>query len=151
MPTSTDPSLDPSPDPSSRASVPSTSPAIPTARILDTSVFEALRADQSLDGLDIVDELIKLFLDETPAQLQQIREAAQMNDAIGLRQAAHTLKGGSAGLGVTEVARLSAELEKLGRGGVVDGAAMLLLQLETEYVRACEALAAYRVETRGHG
>jgi CheY-like chemotaxis protein len=131
----------------SHASVPASS-AGPS---LDLKVFEALRAGQLPDEPDLVSELIKLYLDETPAQLQQIREAVQASNASGLRHAAHTLKGGSASLGVIEVARLSAELEKLGRGGVVDGAAALLLQLEAEYARACEALMVVRVEARGHG
>jgi HPt (histidine-containing phosphotransfer) domain-containing protein len=130
---------------------PSPSTLDPITSIIDLAVFETLRAGQPPGEPDLVNELITLFLDETPAQLQQIREAVQTNDAAGLRHAAHTLKGGSASLGVMEVARVSAELEKLGRGGAVDGAAALLLQLETEYARACEALNTLRAEARGHG
>jgi signal transduction histidine kinase/CheY-like chemotaxis protein/HPt (histidine-containing phosphotransfer) domain-containing protein len=115
---------------------------------IDPSILENLRAGRPPGEPDLVSELIALYLEETPAQLRQIQDAVRARDAAGLRHAAHTLKGGSASLGALEMARLSAELEKIGRGGMVDGAAALLLQLEGEYARVCEALEALRATPR---
>ena len=74
--------------------------------------------------------------------LQQIRDAVETGQATKLRQAAHTLKGSSASLGAKALAAKSHELEKIGRGGSVEGAGVLLPQLEAEFDRARRALEA---------
>jgi HPt (histidine-containing phosphotransfer) domain-containing protein len=58
-----------------------------------------------------------------------------------LRRAAHNLKGSSNNLGARTMAALSAELETLGKNGMVAGAAELVTRLEQEYQRVCRALA----------
>jgi HPt (histidine-containing phosphotransfer) domain-containing protein len=70
-----------------------------------------------------------------------MRKAIAAGDADALRKAAHALKGSSANLGAQQVSAVSAELEKLGRSGTVQGAEALFARLESEFARALAALA----------
>lgn len=108
--------------------------------VLDPKMFASLRRGQSPTDPDIVTELIQIFLGESQPLLQQIRDAVATGQAAQLRQAAHTLKGSSASLGAKALAAKSHELEKIGRGGSVEGAEALVSQLEVEYERARRAL-----------
>ena len=69
-----------------------------------------------------------------------IRDAVAGGNADKLRAAAHTLKGSSSSLGARALADLSADLERRGRSGSVEGAAALLEPLTAEYTRVCQAL-----------
>jgi signal transduction histidine kinase/DNA-binding response OmpR family regulator/HPt (histidine-containing phosphotransfer) domain-containing protein len=130
-----------------RASLPAVPPApappVVPADALDWSLLLALRRQlQGAGEPDIIAELIGLFKDGTPPLLGRMREAIGAGDAEKLRRAAHELKGSSGNLGALRLSALSSDLEKVARGGAVDGAAELLAQLEAEYARVCQALAA---------
>ena len=89
---------------------------------------------------DFVQEMIGLYLAETPPLLAAIQEAIAQGDAGGLQQAAHTLKSSSRNLGALPVAALSLALELLGRSGTVAGAAVLLAELQRQSCLANQAL-----------
>jgi HPt (histidine-containing phosphotransfer) domain-containing protein len=109
---------------------------------IDWAVLNGIREFQAEGEPDLVQELISLFRRETPPLLEAIRAAIGEGDAVKLRKAAHSLKGQSANLGLRRVAALSAEIEKKGMNGTVEGAAALLTQLEAAYEWACRALEA---------
>jgi HPt (histidine-containing phosphotransfer) domain-containing protein len=70
-------------------------------------VRAALRATGGDRGL--LDEIVRLFLDDAPRLREQIREAIGRRDAKALRSAAHSLRGGSshfAAPSITEAAKL---------------------------------------------
>ena len=138
-----------SPAPAPLAPAPTRPAPVRDEPVLDPKLLVSLRLGQSPTDPDIVTELIQIFLGESPPLLQQIREAIETEDALKLRHAAHTLKGSSASLGARALAARCHTLEKLGRGGVVEGARALLPQLEVEFERACQALEAFRAESRG--
>jgi CheY-like chemotaxis protein/HPt (histidine-containing phosphotransfer) domain-containing protein len=112
--------------------------------VLDQRVLASLRAEQMPGELDLVKELMGLYLEESVTQMAQIREAVAQHAAQPLRHAAHTLKGSSASLGVKQVAAVSAALENLGRVGKLEQAEALVQALETAYQRAVQALEAER-------
>jgi HPt (histidine-containing phosphotransfer) domain-containing protein len=57
-------------------------------------VFDRDAALERTDGdVDLMKELVGLFLDECPQRMAEIREALILRDVTKLRQAAHTLKG----------------------------------------------------------
>ena len=71
-----------------------------TARVDDLApvnwaILEEMRALQEQGQADFVQEMVDLYLSETPPLLATIREAIAHGDAEGLKLAAHTLKGDS--------------------------------------------------------
>lgn len=115
---------------------------------LDPAVLAELRQFQAEGEPDLVQELAEAFQFETPSLLEALHVAVREQQAEALRRAAHNLKGSSNNLGARSMATLSSELESLGKQGTVDGAAELVAQLEQEYQRVCQALAAEGAEAR---
>jgi CheY-like chemotaxis protein len=118
--------------------------AAPAEQVMDWTAFDSLRALQEEGEPDFVQEMIDLFLVETPPLIANIRQAIENQNADGLRRAAHTLKGNSKSLGAQRLSLLSLELEQNGRTASFDGAAALLAQVETAFTQTQHAL-----ETRG--
>jgi PAS domain S-box-containing protein len=97
---------------------------------------EILKELQGDDGDGLFEELLALYLADTPGHLGDLREALTQRDCKRLTDVAHTLKGSSAYMGGAEKMRsLSAELEKNGRNGILDNAEVLVAQLESEFNR----------------
>jgi CheY-like chemotaxis protein len=103
-----------------------------------------LRAMQPAGDSDIVTELIDLFLEDTPPQLETLRQAVQRSDPGALEQAGHSLKGSCAMIGAERMADLCAELERLGRAQTVIGADGVLMALDAEFGRVRDLLARLR-------
>jgi PAS domain S-box-containing protein len=84
--------------------------------------------------LQLLKELAGLFLDACPGWLAELREASERRDALGLRRAAHTLKGSAATLGARVAAETAQRLETMGQGndlaGVEDTYQALVQELE---------------------
>jgi HPt (histidine-containing phosphotransfer) domain-containing protein len=115
---------------------------------LDPAVLAELRQYQGEGEPDIVQELAEAFQLEAPPLLEALHVAVREQQAEALRLAAHNLKGSSYNLGARTMATLSSELESLGKQGTVEGAAELVTQLEQEYQRVCQALAAEGAEAQ---
>ncbi|MDY6940073.1 MAG: response regulator, partial [Cyanobacteriota bacterium] len=95
---------------------------------------------EDLQEIDALEELIELYLVESPKILDRLRNALREGNAIGIKDAAHSLKSTSAAIGAFPLSDLSAQLEILGKiEGLVD-AARLSAQVETEYERVTVAL-----------
>jgi signal transduction histidine kinase/DNA-binding response OmpR family regulator len=90
----------------------------------------------------LLEELIDSFLEEAPPLLSRMREALDNSDSTALRLTAHTLKSSGNDFGATEFAQLNQQLEDLGRDGRLDGTAVLVEQIATEYDRVRGALLA---------
>ncbi|MCI0394879.1 MAG: Hpt domain-containing protein [Chloroflexi bacterium] len=84
--------------------------------------------------------VILTYLEEVQELLARLGAAVAAEDAAGVKQAAHSLKGSSGYLGAQQVVTLSAALEQKGRGGSTSGAATLLAQLEEEFERVRQVL-----------
>ena len=103
--------------------------------------LDQIRALQRPGQPDLLGKIVSLYLQESPKQLQQMRDAVAGGDDEALRQAAHTLKSSSANLGATQLAELSKELEHRGRDRRLVGAEELLHALEAQYLQVQHALA----------
>jgi two-component system, sensor histidine kinase and response regulator len=91
---------------------------------------------ERLDGdRQLLEELAALFLEESAQNLREIRKAFQAGEARLLERLAHTVKGASANIGATLVARAAADLEKVGRSRNLAGAESPLSKLEAELTR----------------
>ena len=110
--------------------------------VLDPEIIGRLdRLGQTL-GEDLMAELSLLFLTEADARVDALRKAAAGNDAPELVASAHELRGASANLGATELARLCAVLEKVGETGSLSESRGLVDAIEVELGRVGTALPA---------
>jgi two-component system, sensor histidine kinase and response regulator len=106
-----------------------------TGGSVDISVLAGLRELQGEGEPDILNELIELYLDEVPAQLEALGEAAQMGEAQSVERIAHSLKGSSANMGALRMEALCAELEEAGRAEDLRAASEQISRLEGEFGR----------------
>ena len=83
-----------------------------------------------------------MFFEMTPPRLKRISDALSKGDARGIEIEAHDLKASSANLGALSMSSVAAELEKLGRKGMITHASTVLERLQQEFVRAQLRLAA---------
>jgi len=90
------------------------------------------------DGL--LEEMIGLFLGETPDRIAEIRRAAEDGDDQALRMVAHTLKGSALALGAGAVASVCQELESMGEAGRLHDTADAIDRLDAEVARLRGAL-----------
>lgn len=85
-------------------------------------------------------QIISLYLAEAGELLVALQTAVAQNDAPAVREAAHSLKGGSSYLGAKSLAGLSGALEQQGRDGNLTHAADLLAQIAAEFERVSDTL-----------
>jgi CheY-like chemotaxis protein len=103
-----------------------------------------VNASELLERLDgdrvFLAELTDLFRADYPRQIRVIRAAIQQNDAIGVKQASHALKGALSNLAATQAREMAADLERLGGSGNLAPAQIVLGDLEKEIARTVESL-----------
>lgn len=101
---------------------------------IDWSALQEMR-EMGADG-----ELIALFLEEAPSQVDMMRSALTQSDSARLRAASHSLKSTSSYIGAKGMAVLCAELEKRGREKTWDNVETMLTQLGDELTRVTAEL-----------
>jgi len=83
--------------------------------VLDDTILAQLRDIGRDSRRDILGKAIAHYLDQTPADMEQLRAAIESQDAQQIQRIAHRMKSGSANLGATHLASDLARLEALGR------------------------------------
>ncbi len=78
---------------------------------------------------ELLNDVVRLFLDDFPKLLTAIRAATERGDAQGVEQAAHKLKGSIANFAAPAAFDAALRLEVMGRGGHLDRATEALDQL----------------------
>jgi HPt (histidine-containing phosphotransfer) domain-containing protein len=86
---------------------------------------------------EFVIELIDIYLNETPKQIQAITAALTAQAFPALMITAHTLKGSSLNLGANQLGALCLKLEELGRAGksIPEGTSTAAIENEYENVK----------------
>jgi HPt (histidine-containing phosphotransfer) domain-containing protein len=118
-------------------------PATETAAelpILETAALDSLFRLEQHAGRSIVRGVVDSFLAEVPGRVERMRRAIAEGDAENLNFTAHVLKGSAAQLGARRLAEVCRELEDRSREESLEQAGELLRLLETEALRAREAL-----------
>ncbi len=110
-----------------------------TVPSVDWTVVDDLRMLQMEGEPDFVEEMVALFLQETPALLDAIRQSLAESSPASLRRATHTLKGNCNSIGAARMGALSLDLEKIGKEDTTQGAAALFAELEREFENASKA------------
>ena len=91
-------------------------------------------------------ELIDLFLNDTPAQLEALRNAVGTGDAEGVASAAHRLKGSSGNMGAESLSALCLHVEKSSNGNQLEGLPQLVEQVDEEFDQVRKILTSLRSE-----
>jgi signal transduction histidine kinase/CheY-like chemotaxis protein len=119
-------------------SVPS---ATTEALVIDTGALNELRALEAQGAAGLLRKAVNLYLQDAATHARAIQDAVAGGDAGVVRERAHSLKSASANLGVTAVAALCKELERMGANKSLEAAAGAANSLTTELERARIALA----------
>lgn len=82
---------------------------------------------------EFVIELVDIYLNETPTQIQTMVKALDTQDHHMLTIAAHTLKGSSLNLGAKQLGAACFKLEELGRSGIPISASINTKEIESEF------------------
>ena len=90
--------------------------AIPT---LDRQVLDELR-QYSDDEQDLVQDLITLFLQDSPAQLIALQSALRNADANEAEHRSHRLKGSAGSIGAIRLREICQHIEESARRGAID-------------------------------
>lgn len=114
--------------------------------VLDPDALAALQAVSPDDGGQFFNELIDIFLADTPARLSEVTAGLQTQDAPGVMRAAHSIKGSAGNFGAAPLAKVAMGIEHAARESNLATAATLLPMLEAEYARVKDALTALRAK-----
>ncbi len=85
-------------------------------------------------------DLVRVYLEDTPKKLQQLEQAAQANDNAGLIAPSHSLKSTSANLGALNLSEIAKNIEHGARRGELTQPLALVIQLNAEYQRVAAAM-----------
>jgi HPt (histidine-containing phosphotransfer) domain-containing protein len=90
--------------------------------------------------VELLEEIVPLFLEDLPVSLAALRESLANEDASGLRIAAHTLRGSLSNFGSLPAGALASELETMGRNGDLTNAATVYASLVASFEQLRPAL-----------
>jgi len=115
----------------------------PDAPTLDEGILHEV-LESTGDDIGFVRELIETYLADTPAQLEAMAAAVELDDAPALVRPAHTLKSSSATVGASRLSALARELEMAGRSGALQPEVYASLDAaQREWQVTADALAAW--------
>jgi CheY-like chemotaxis protein/HPt (histidine-containing phosphotransfer) domain-containing protein len=84
---------------------------------------------------DMVSQIVSIFLESAPHDIEKMRNALGVKDPDGLAAAAHSLKGSCSNLGASRLRDVSQRIENHGRSGRLDEVSKLLESVDMEFGR----------------
>jgi len=112
--------------------------------VLDREVLDELHAVIGESAIQIV----SVFLEDAPAMVQQLQQAAQNGDEPRLQAVAHSLKSSSANVGALSLSSVAQRIEHEARSGSLQRPAVAVALLVAEFARARVALTGYLAQHR---
>jgi len=111
-----------------------------TPPILNPDAIQALR-DLSPDGsTEFLQELVGIYLADTPRQIAQLEEALSRQDAAVAVRATHTIKGSSGNFGAEHFVVLVADMERQAKAGNLSAVAATLPEFKHQFEKVATAL-----------
>lgn len=107
---------------------------------IDFAVLEGLRVMQPEGQPDLVEEVIRLFLEDAPRRLTAFRDAAKRGDLAAAASVAHGLKGSAGHLGAKALAAICGRFEEKVKTGTPFNVSFAVSALEEELERVRAAL-----------
>jgi signal transduction histidine kinase/CheY-like chemotaxis protein/HPt (histidine-containing phosphotransfer) domain-containing protein len=118
----------------------STGPAVDRA-IDEGKILDREQTLASVDGdLELLREIVSLFVEEYPKTMVEIRDAIEGGDAHRLNRAAHSLKGSVVNFGARYAFDLALRLEMMGKERELNKAGEVFSSLAEEMERLSSAL-----------
>ena len=108
--------------------------------VLDRRALSQLRELQNSDVPDLLGRVLKLYVKESPNEVERLAQAVAAGEAALIKRAAHSLKSSSANIGAMSLSRWCAELEKAGRDGALEKTRELYDKVAAEHGRVQVAL-----------
>ncbi len=127
----------------------------PTARVAKAAPAVTAERDPAAAGREVVAHLRRLeerspgliaqvmpvFLTDSAARLQSLKEAVQQRDSATAHRLAHTLHGSAASVGAASMVRACAEIIREVRIGAFDGCDRLIAELDADFASIRDAAA----------
>lgn len=107
---------------------------------IDTKVLDQLRALQMEEEPDLLQQIIKAYLDNAEPLVSSLQEYMAREDTDLLQQAAHTLKSSSGTIGALQLSGFAMELENLCHSDIVTNRIQLVEQIQLEFYLVKAAL-----------
>lgn len=108
-------------------------PAGPAAEPVQDDVAGNLRQLETDRTPGLAAQVFEVFLQDTSTRLAALRDAVTRRDGAAVERVAHSLQGSLAMVGAASMARRCAELTGMARGGSLDGAEPLVVELEERF------------------
>ena len=109
---------------------------------LDMETIAVLKELGGDDDPELFNEIVDLFLEDTPTRLRALQAAAAEGDARAVEETAHALKSSCGNLGALLLADLCRELETRGRSRELGAVPSLVERSSTEFQNVAAALRA---------
>jgi len=104
---------------------------------------QALDRLREWGGEKLLNQMVRLFLDNSKTRMDQIRTGVEGGDSEEAERGAHSLKSSAANVGGTEVRRIAADMEAAAVRGEADTLREMLPGLEEAYARVRLALESF--------
>jgi HPt (histidine-containing phosphotransfer) domain-containing protein len=108
--------------------------------IVDPEAISNLRALSPNDGDAFLRELLKIFMEDTPARIAELHNCRASRNTANFVRAAHSIKGSSSNVGASELRAIAEQLEHQSRHNGLDEVAEKVAELEAAFVRARDVL-----------
>jgi two-component system, sensor histidine kinase and response regulator len=96
----------------------------------------ALDRLQEWGGEKLVGQMVRLFLANSGARMDQIRNGASSGDAEEAEKGSHSLKSSAANVGAQKVRSISAAVEAAAASGDLDAVRAMVAELDAAYALA---------------
>ena len=111
---------------------------------VDFSVLTGLLDDLGDEGVGMLDEVLAVFLAETPLSLNELTQSLAAGDCRRVARIAHRIKGSSAQIGAVTLAAQALAVEELAGRGDAPGLARPVAELEAEWLATVRELEGWR-------
>jgi histidine phosphotransfer protein HptB len=108
--------------------------------VIDPEAIANLRALSPDDGDVFLKEILTLFLEDTPARMNDLRASLANQKTDLFVRSAHSIKGSAGNVGATELRAIAELMEHHGRHNGPAGTEGMMVELEAAYARTRQAL-----------
>lgn len=110
--------------------------------VIDETVLDDIRQMSGEQASSLIGNIVELYLQKSPALIDDIHHSVRQGNADQLFRAAHALKSSSANIGAVRVSEVARHLEKLGRENLLEHVHPHLDTLREHYQQASVMLKA---------
>ena len=109
---------------------------------IDPTIIDpaALKRLEGWGGVNLSKEIVRLFLENGPTRVDQIRGAMDGEDLAVPERGAHSLKSSAANVGAQLLQEIASELEAAASGGDLQRVRDLIPNLEQAFLQAAQEL-----------